>query len=101
TRAASMSSCAVDAKKPRITRMLNTDTALGRISVQYWSYPLSALATTRNVGTMPPLKNSVMTSVTRIVRCPNDRGRDSPYAHSTLTTIDTTVPTTVTLRLTN
>ncbi|MBB5783141.1 hypothetical protein HD596_009897 [Nonomuraea jabiensis] len=33
-RAASMRSCAVSMKNPRITMMLNTDTALGRISDQ-------------------------------------------------------------------
>ena len=35
TRAASMRSCAVAEKNPRITRMLKTETALGRMSDQY------------------------------------------------------------------
>ncbi len=34
---ASITSLAVLVKNARMTRMLNTDTALGRISAQYWS----------------------------------------------------------------
>ena len=36
-RALSITSLAVLVKNARITMMLNTDTALGRISAQYWS----------------------------------------------------------------
>ena len=76
-RALSISSRAMLLKKDRITRMLNTLTALGRISAQYWSYPPRA-DTTRNSGITPPLKNIVNIIVSRIARCPNDPALDSP-----------------------
>ncbi len=49
----------------------------------------------------PPLKNIVTIRSMRIVRWPNDPARDNPYAHSTLTTMEMAVPTTVIPRLTS
>ncbi|MBB5783142.1 hypothetical protein [Nonomuraea jabiensis] len=37
----------------------------------------------------------------RIARWPKERGRDSPYAHSTVTTMETAVPASATTMLTS
>jgi hypothetical protein len=66
-RALSIMSLAMFMKNARITMMLNTLTALGRISAQYWLKPPSA-ETTRNSGITPPLKNIVIIMNHRIVR---------------------------------
>jgi hypothetical protein len=76
-RADSIMSLAMFMKNARITIMLNTLTAEGRISAQYWSKPPSA-ETTRNSGMMPPLKNIVSIMNHKIVLWPKEPARDNP-----------------------
>lgn len=85
-------------KKPRSTRMLNTLSALGRISARYESVRPSD-CTSRYVGMRPALKNIVASRIIRIHRCPSEPIRERPYAHSTDTVIENTVPTRVTRML--
>jgi hypothetical protein len=76
-RALSIMSLPIFMKNARMTMMLKTLTALGRISAQYWSNPPSA-ETTRNSGITPPLKNIVVIMNHKIVLWPNDPALDRP-----------------------
>jgi hypothetical protein len=98
-RAASTRSGETLLKNERITRMLKTEMAPGRICDQYSPYP-PRLETTRKVGIRPPLKNMVTMRKKRMGRWAKVCARDRPYAHSTLAAIETAVPTVVMPRLT-